>query len=275
MPAAFKMFCPPSLVDIVDAVWDLDIPDGDAAKALTIKYPPGTSILLIAQYRAPFRTAWQSGPSGHAPSKYATQVQTGVVSLHPTGPLGVIIVCLKPEAAACILGAPIRSFAEAKIDLRNLFNVGDVFLCDEMLAEARNSRERIATVEGFLSQHARRPQPDSVACRAASVLRRNPALPVHRLASQLDVSKRQLSRGFKATFGTTPKQFARLARVEKALAAWHDGGAWPDIAYAYGFADQAHMIKEFNRIIGQAPADFVRSLDGVRLLQFYRPVTLT
>ena len=70
MPAAFKMFCPPSLMDIVDAVWDLDVPDGDAAKALTIKYPPGTSILLTAQYRVPFRTDRRSGPSGHTPSKY-------------------------------------------------------------------------------------------------------------------------------------------------------------------------------------------------------------
>jgi hypothetical protein len=35
------------LSDVVEAIWDCDIPDGDLAKALTIKWDPGTFLRLM------------------------------------------------------------------------------------------------------------------------------------------------------------------------------------------------------------------------------------
>jgi AraC-like DNA-binding protein len=262
MPGSFKDFHPRSLVDIVDAIWDWDVADDAAARALTIKHPPGTAILLIAQYRVPLRSDWRFGSRSHSRSEYqlfATQGQTGVVSTHPRGPLGVIIVCLKPEVAARMLGAPLQEFADTKIELSSLFNVGEVILLEEMLAEARDSAERVAYVESFLLGQMRHIRPESAASRAALLLRRYPALPVWRLASELDISQRHLQRHFQGAFGTSPKQFARIARIEKVLEARRDGRAWVDTAYACGFTDQAHMINEFNRIIGQPPEDFFRT----------------
>jgi hypothetical protein len=43
---AFKIFRPPSLTGIADAIWDLDIPDARAAMAVTIKHAPGTSLFF-------------------------------------------------------------------------------------------------------------------------------------------------------------------------------------------------------------------------------------
>jgi AraC-like DNA-binding protein len=207
----------------------------------------------------------------------AVQLQTGVVTARPNGPLGCIVICLKPEAAVRITGEPLQSFADTKIDLHSLFNPAEVSLLGEMLCEAQSSRERVAIVESFLLRLRRQLRPPSVACRAAAHLRSNPALPVLQLASQLDVSLRHLSRSFQATFGTSPKQFVRLARIETALAAHRDGRAWADIAYACGFSDQTHLIRDFKAIIGQPPEDFFRTLNAsaaVRLMQFYRPVGL-
>jgi AraC-like DNA-binding protein len=278
LAGAFKIFRQPSLAGIADAIWDLDVPDGDAAKALTIKHPPGTSLFLIAQYRASARSDQRFGLNGGDHGKYqlcAIQLQGGVVTARPNGPLGSIVMCLKPEAAVRIIGAPMQVFADTKIDLRSLFSVTEVSLLEEMLCEARDSRERVAIAEEFLLWLTHRMRPASIACHAAARLRGNPALPVHKLASNLDISRRHLSRSFQATFGTSPKQFARLARVEKALAARRDGRAWADIAYACGFSDQTHMIRDFNDIIGQPPEDFFRTLDmhqGVKLMQFYQPM---
>ena len=274
---AFKVFRPPSLVGIADAIWDLNIPDAGAAKTLTIKHAPSTSLLFIAQYRAPLRSDRQFGSNGGSHSKHqlcAVQLQTGVVTSRPTGPLGSIVICLKPEAAVRITGEPLQSFADTKIDLHSLFNPAEVSLFGEMLCEAQSSRERVTIAESFLLRLTHQLRPPSVACHAAARLRSNTALPVLQLASQLDISRRHLSRSFQATFGTSPKQFMRLARIEKALAARQDRQAWADIAYACGFSDQTHLIRDFNAIIGQPPKDFFRVLDassGVRLMQFYRP----
>jgi len=54
-------------------------------------------------------------------------------------------------------------------------------------------------------------------------------------------------------FGASPKQFARVARIEKVLAMRQAGSAWADIAYGCGFADQAHMINDFDAIVGETP----------------------
>jgi transcriptional regulator GlxA family with amidase domain len=80
---------------------------------------------------------------------------------------------------------------------------------------------------------------------------------------QLEVSERHLSRRFKALFGTGPKQFARLVRVEKAVDARRGGFHWTDVAHACGFSDQAHLIHDFHAITGAAPEDMFRaSLDN-------------
>jgi AraC-like DNA-binding protein len=277
---AFKIFRPPSLAGIADAIWDLDIPDARTAMALTIKHAPGTSLFLIAQYRAGSRSDRQFGSivGSHGKHQFcAVQLQTGVVTARPNGPLGSIVICLKPEAAVRITGEPLQSFADTKIDLHSLFPPAEVSLLSEMLCEAQSSRERVAIAESFLLRLRRQLRPPSVACCAAARLRSNPALPMHQLASQLDISRRQLSRSFQATFGTSPKQFARLARIEMALAAHRDRQAWADLACACGFSDQSHLIRDFKAIIGQPPEDFFRALNasgGVRLMQFYRPVAL-
>lgn len=248
----FRCFRSRLLGDIVDAIWDLDVPDGDAARALAIKYAPGTCLLLMAQYRAPVLVQHRGRD---LPNKCATQIQAASVTLRPTGALGFVVVCLRPEAASRIVNARLGQFANANIHLANLFSRGDVSTCDQMLAEARNSPERIASVEAFLLQRLR-PQRDSLACRAASCLRSDPALPLQQLACLLGISVRHLSRRFNATFGMTPKRFGRLARIEKIVAERRNGLSWAEIACACDLTDQAHLIREFKEIVGEAPTQF-------------------
>jgi len=154
------------------------------------------------------------------------------------------------------MGERMQDFVNEKIDLSDLFKAGDVSLLEEMLMESPDSAERFARIESFLLRNLRECRPDPVACRAAQCLRRNPSLRVQRLAAQLDVSERHLSRRFRAMFGAGPKLFARVARIEKVLAMRQHGSAWADIAYACGFADQAHMINDFDAIVGEPPQHF-------------------
>jgi AraC-like DNA-binding protein len=261
MSVAYKIFRPSSLGDIVEVIGDLDIADAEMAKALTFRHAPSTSIHLIAQYRSPAHANWQFGPdcrSLHEPILLAMQNRAGIVNVRPTGPLGIIIVGLRPEAAARILGGALGKFGNTKIDLKDVFNVRDVELLEERLAEAKDSAERVAHVESFLMRCVRDAEPELAAYRAARYLRHSPAIPVQQVAWKLDISERRLHRSFRTTFGIGPKQFARIVRVQKVLAARRNGFDWADIAYACGYADQAHMIKDFGGIVGQSPRAFDR-----------------
>jgi AraC-like DNA-binding protein len=253
----------PSLAEIVEEIADWDVPDGDVARVLTTNILPSTAPWLIVQYRLPMRTDRHFGSSGYPHRRYlhvATTVRTGVVKLRPSGPLGALLIRLKPEAAARLMGERMQGFVDEKIDLGDLFNAGDVSLLEEMLMEAPDSAARFARIESFLLRnlHQHQRQPDPVVCRAAQCLRHNPSLRVRRLAAQLDVCERQLLRSFRAMFGESPKQFARVARIEKIFAMRLGGSAWADIAYACGFADQAHMINDFEAIVGEPPQQFFR-----------------
>jgi AraC-like DNA-binding protein len=259
----------PLLADIVEEIADWDFADGDMARLLTTRGLPSTSPYLIAQYRVPIRTDRYFGSICYPHREYChvvTAVGTGVVKLRPSGPLGLLMIRLKPEAAAHLIGERMQDFVDTKIDLGDLFNAGDVSLLEEMLMEASDSATRFARIQSFLLRNLRQCRPDPVVCRAAQYLRRNPSLRVRRLAAQLDVSERHLSRSFRAVFGASPKQFARVARVQKILAMRQGGSAWAEIAYACGFADQAHMINDFDAIVGEPPQQLFRAtaLEGHR-----------
>ena len=247
-----RCFRSPVLSDVIEAIWDLDIPDGDFAKAITIKCAPGTSLQLIGQYRRPADIRQRAE---RLPAKCATQIQSCAVSLRPTGALGVLIVCLKSDAANRIVGASLGQFANANIYLGDLFSAGEVAMCDEMLAAAQTSEERLAGVQSFLLRRLR-PRIDCLASHAAACLRKEPAMQMRALAAQLGTSTRHLSRAFNAAFGLSPKRFARLARFQKMLAERRKGRSWSQVAHICGLTDQAHLISEFRDIAGESPTEF-------------------
>jgi AraC-like DNA-binding protein len=252
---------PPVVANLVQRMGDWNIPDDHVAKTLAVKVFPSNSPYFIIQYRVPIGSTQKFGGTSRHHRSYrnvATRVQTGVVTVRPNGPLGVVIMRLRPESAARILGPHMRDFADAKIGLGDVFKARDISLLEERVSEAPSAAQRCICVLRFLLANARERDPDPIACRAAAMLGRRPSLRVRQLAAELDVSERHLSRKFQAMFGIGPKQFARTARIEKALTARDGGSTWADIAYACGFADQAHLINDFNAITGAPPEHAMR-----------------
>jgi hypothetical protein len=95
------------LANVVEAVTDWDIPDDDAARDLAVQVFPNTSTYLIVQYRTPIRSSRSFGGMDYRHPLYrhvATRIETGVAVVRATGPVGLIGVQLRPEAAARLLG---------------------------------------------------------------------------------------------------------------------------------------------------------------------------
>jgi AraC-like DNA-binding protein len=250
------------LADLVEGMADWDIACSDQAQALTLKVIPSAAPLLRIHYRAPIASTWQFGSRCFKQANYphfVTKLHTGVVVARPRGPLGMIDVRLRPETAARLLGERMQCFLDAQIGFDDRFGADRVSLLKDMLSEANTSAERFACIERFVVANLHEQRAEPIPCRAAALLRRNPHLRVWRLAAQLDVSERHLSRNFKVMFGMSPKQFARIARIESVLSARARGATWADIAYATGFTDQAHMINDFTEIVGVPPAQLIHA----------------
>jgi AraC-like DNA-binding protein len=246
----------PMLASFVEEICDWDVPDSDLARTLAIKMLPSANPCLVVQYRDSVRSSRRFLDTDKPHRRYhsiITKLDTGVTTIRPSGPLGAILVRFKPEASALFFAQPLEYFSDVKVDLGDVFDAHEVELLEEVVTEAPTSFERVAAVAQFLYAHMYQRELDPVICRAAACLRKNPSTRVHRLAADLDLSERQLLRRFRSSFGVTPKQFARCSRIEKVLLERTRGSAWADIACGCGFSDQAHMIKDFNIVLGASP----------------------
>lgn len=79
------------------------------------------------------------------------------------------------------------------------------------------------------------------------------------LAEQLGLSERQFQRRFRRTVGLTPKQYARIRRLRSSVAnaMQEEPKGWSQVAAEQGYADQAHLIREFTQLTGQSPTTFL------------------
>jgi len=219
----------------------------------------------VINYRTPPALTRRFGPqSFRHPDRRtcATKLDSGLVVVQPGGALGAIVIRLRAEAAANLLGERMLDFLDVQIGLEELFSASQVSRLEDILVHASTSAERFACVEKFFRANLRTRQAEPVTSRAAGLLRRYPQLRVCQLAAQIDISERQLLRNFHAMFGTGTKRFARIARIERVMAARARGATWGDVAYKLGFSDQAHMINEFTEIVGVSPAELVRPGTG-------------
>ena len=255
--SAFTFFPPvPALTDIVEAILDLDLPRADMARAMTFQVLPAICPTLCLHHRAPSISTQRINPGNSR--QRVTGVQTGAITIRPTGPVGAIIVHLRPEAAIRFTGGQMDALTDANVSFADLFGSTEASLLEERLEEATGASGRAQHVQEFLMRHTSNRECDPVVQHAISLLRRTPNKSVRQLAMQLDISERQLSRRFHATMGTSVKRFASVARIGRVIAAARQGGRWAEIAQDCGYVDQAHMIHDFRNMTGRPPKAILR-----------------
>ena len=73
------------------------------------------------------------------------------------------------------------------------------------------------------------------------------------LARTAGVTRFQVIRDFKRVAGMTPGQYLRDCRIRNASALMRTGKPLAEIAFETGFADQSHLTRQFQRIVGVSP----------------------
>jgi AraC-like DNA-binding protein len=242
------------LAEVVEAIWHADFPDAEGARSMVL---PVVSPIICFHYRcAPLMRLESLGSEQRLfdPGRYRiTGMNAGTARLQASGPVGGVMVRLRPEGAARLRGVSVRELAEAAFALSDVFAPAEVSRVDERLLEANDGDARVGVVQQLLIDRLGQRRPDALVAYAARRLRRQPSLPVGELATQLDVSERHLSRRFREALGASPKRFARIARINAVLSAARGCRDWAEIAGACGFSDQAHMINDFTAMVGMPP----------------------
>jgi AraC-like DNA-binding protein len=76
------------------------------------------------------------------------------------------------------------------------------------------------------------------------------------IAREVGWSRKHLARRFADEVGLGPKSVSRIVRFNRAIAASRSGSGWAGIAADCGYADQAHMVREFRELAGNSPVSW-------------------
>jgi AraC-like DNA-binding protein len=152
---------------------------------------------------------------------------------------------------------PLSTLASSSESIRRIQNVND------LLGRISTIRERIDCVEEFLMTVCstwKEPDP-VVSCAIQLIEQSRGRIPIAVLASSLEITERQLERKFAQHVGLSPKAFCRVIRFARAksLISKMPGFADVHVAYACGYSDQTHLIREFKLFTGQTPSCYERS----------------
>lgn len=166
--------------------------------------------------------------------------------------LGVV---LRPGGLRALTGESASSFTDRHIELGELIGIDAVGLIEE-LRDALSKRQVLLTLDRVISNKiaAVGGPPSERVHRAARLLRRG--LGVGETCEQLNVSRTALVRSFRSEIGMGPKLYSRILRFESAVAKVRTAGSdgLASIAAEAGYADQAHMTREFAAFAGLTPS---------------------
>jgi AraC-like DNA-binding protein len=85
------------------------------------------------------------------------------------------------------------------------------------------------------------------------------------LESVTGLTRYDLARQFRTTFGTSPYRYLLMRRLDLARELIHERRALVDVAGEAGFADQAHFTRAFKSAFGLTPARYRALRDGQRV----------
>lgn len=252
---------PPDLRRHIRCLWQLrdDAPEED----IQVIYPDGCCELL-AELGVPLRMHAVDGQvRSDQPFCFAAQ-QCGPVRLQAVGAVLCIGVRLQPAASALVAGARLAGLRDHAPDLHTLDDgFAQTFAAAARASAAADDPEplwhflRLACANFALDANIEQ----AVALLDAA----DGDMRISALAKTLGVSLRTLQPRFLAAVGMTPKEYARVRRLQALLQSLDEEHA--DIASAaarHGYSDQAHATHDLVRWTGSTPGALVRALRGDR-----------
>lgn len=157
---------------------------------------------------------------------------------------------------------PVSALADRRATLMEVFGAEAAELESRALA-APTLDGAFAVIQQFL--RARDPARGAASELAGRIVARAASdrgiTRVAELGERFGLGPRQLQRLFDEQVGVRPKwviQRYRLHEAAERIACTPDQD-WADLAHELGYADQAHFVRDFRRIVGSSPAAYARA----------------
>lgn len=240
---------PPPLRSFVRCLWILEDARGDHVERVL----PDGCVEIIVHYGTPMRRV--AGDGAHVVQSrtvVAGQLRSAM-RLVATDPVGMIGVRFEPWGAGPFVRDLLGGLTDAIVPLDALWGTAASRI-EERVRTADGDAARATIVSDALM--ARIPPRDDVrpALEAALgwIAQTRGAIGIEDMARRLQWSRRRLERHFTASVGLPPKALCRIERFRSVVQslALREPPRLVDLAVDAGYADQAHLAREFKQLAG-------------------------
>ena len=205
------------------------------------------------------------GPAytGPQPDRAVVGLLSQTLQMKYLGAVETFGVRFHPARGPSFFGLTATALAERLFTLREVSAPLDAtieyLLAGDWRAQSGKSR---AALDGVLADQLARALPADmdVVLMVDRLMGAGPVPSVEEIAEDLGLSPRQVQRRFVTAVGIPPKRFVRVIRFARLwqMASMSPPEAWASLAVDYGFADQAHMVREFRSFGAEPPAHFFK-----------------
>ncbi|MEM7339058.1 MAG: helix-turn-helix domain-containing protein [Actinomycetota bacterium] len=178
-------------------------------------------------------------------------------------------LALTPLGARALFGVPASELASTQLHLDEVVPAfaGELV---ERLTLASTWSARWAVLDDVLVRtlHDDARLPPQLEQAWVTLMAGHGAVSIDQLARDVGWSRRHLSQTFRSAFGLTPKTMGRVLRFERAqrLIRLPSRPSLSRVAAVSGYADQAHMTRDWNEFSGSSPSSWLAS-QGIPFVQ--------
>lgn len=215
---------------------------------------PGTTLTFVLPVGEPLDVGW-AGDDASRGRRWSTLsgLHTGPAEIHHDGTQAGVQLALTTAGARALFGMPAAVLAGELVELDDVVPALR-HLPEQLAATAPEQREALLAA-ALLDQLADYEGPRPEVGRALAQLTRGAR--VQEVADDVGYSRRHLGTLVRDECGLTPQQVRRLGRFERSKAAL---GRMPlaEAAQRCGYADQAHLTREWVALAGCPPTTWLR-----------------
>ena len=229
--------------------------NGAAMRGLT--EAASLTVPLIVNFGSPFRIGLGREPTlADSYGSFAAGLFAGPIIMDSDGAAECIQINFTPLGGRLFFGLPMSELADRMVALDDLAD-RDINQFARQLADLNSWEVRLDLAEHFVGtrlDRASRANP-AIGWAFSQLMLKGGDIRIGALAEKLDWSRRRLVASFREEIGLPPKSVSRIIRFNaaQALAAKGTAAGWADIAAACGYADQAHLTREFTSLAGCPP----------------------
>lgn len=214
------------------------------------------TVPLVISFAEPFAIGLGKNPGDNDRfASFAAGLYAGPVVIESFGGACCVQVNFTPLGARRFFRRPMSELTDSMVVLDDVLGAEGMAL-RERLGNTPDWKARFDLAEAFVATRLAKTRETQVEIAWAydSIIASDGRRRISSLADSLGWSRKHLAVSFSDAIGVGPKTLSRVVRFNRALKlSRQQPSDWADIAADCGYADQAHLVREFRDLAGETP----------------------